>query len=119
MKRCNSCNLESILFVCINRTRLICYINLYVQATSLLKKNLENAKASLEVLIADLQFLRDQVTITQVVLVFYKITFLFLLAVLLVSGDTRNPEMSKIMLAPTSCINFRKLIGCRATWFNR
>ncbi|KAE8681160.1 putative prefoldin subunit 3 [Hibiscus syriacus] len=36
------------------------------EATSLLKKNLENAKASLEVLIADLQFLRDQVTITQV-----------------------------------------------------
>ncbi|KDO71974.1 hypothetical protein CISIN_1g028810mg [Citrus sinensis] len=30
------------------------------------EKNLENAKASLEVLIADLQFLRDQVTITQV-----------------------------------------------------
>ncbi|KAG9143374.1 hypothetical protein Leryth_022212 [Lithospermum erythrorhizon] len=28
--------------------------------------NLENAKASLEVLFADLQFLRDQVTITQV-----------------------------------------------------
>ncbi|XVE82290.1 hypothetical protein DITRI_Ditri15bG0136600 [Diplodiscus trichospermus] len=36
------------------------------EATSLLKRNLENAKASLEVLIADLQFLRDQVTITQV-----------------------------------------------------
>ncbi|XVF38889.1 hypothetical protein REPUB_Repub20aG0141800 [Reevesia pubescens] len=36
------------------------------EATSLLKKNLENAKASLEVLIADLQFLRDQVTITEV-----------------------------------------------------
>ncbi|KVH90210.1 Prefoldin [Cynara cardunculus var. scolymus] len=36
------------------------------EATSLLRKNLENAKASLEVLIADLQFLRDQVTITQV-----------------------------------------------------
>ncbi|KAK8622508.1 hypothetical protein V6N13_117418 [Hibiscus sabdariffa] len=36
------------------------------EATSLLQKNLENAKASLEVLIADLQFLRDQVTITQV-----------------------------------------------------
>ncbi|KAK6803470.1 hypothetical protein RDI58_001254 [Solanum bulbocastanum] len=36
------------------------------QATILLKKNLENAKASLEVLVADLQFLRDQVTITQV-----------------------------------------------------
>ncbi|CAN6343332.1 unnamed protein product, partial [Urochloa humidicola] len=29
-------------------------------------KNLENAKASLEVLVADLQFLRDQQTITQV-----------------------------------------------------
>ncbi|XP_015167277.1 probable prefoldin subunit 3 isoform X1 [Solanum tuberosum] len=36
------------------------------EATTLLKKNLENAKASLEVLVADLQFLRDQVTITQV-----------------------------------------------------
>ncbi|KAL0388902.1 UNVERIFIED_CONTAM: putative prefoldin subunit [Sesamum radiatum] len=35
-------------------------------ATTLLQKNLENAKASLEVLVADLQFLRDQVTITQV-----------------------------------------------------
>ncbi|XVF62424.1 hypothetical protein PTKIN_Ptkin09bG0006500 [Pterospermum kingtungense] len=35
-------------------------------ATSVLKKNLENAKASLEVLLTDLQFLRDQVTITQV-----------------------------------------------------
>ncbi|KAL4273555.1 hypothetical protein GQ457_13G005530 [Hibiscus cannabinus] len=36
------------------------------EATSLLNKNLENARASLEVLITDLQFLRDQVTITQV-----------------------------------------------------
>ncbi|XP_009606300.1 prefoldin subunit 3-like [Nicotiana tabacum] len=36
------------------------------EATILLKRNLENAKASLEVLVADLQFLRDQVTITQV-----------------------------------------------------
>ncbi|CAN4107081.1 unnamed protein product [Withania somnifera] len=36
------------------------------EATSLLQTNLENAKASLEVLVADLQFLRDQVTITQV-----------------------------------------------------
>ncbi|RZC92757.1 hypothetical protein C5167_028094 [Papaver somniferum] len=35
-------------------------------ASALLQKNLDNAKASLEVLIADLQFLRDQVTITQV-----------------------------------------------------
>ena len=38
-----------------------------LQATVLLQKNLENAKASLEVLVADLQFLRDQVTITQVI----------------------------------------------------
>jgi len=37
-----------------------------LQATTLLQKNLENAKASFEVLVADLQFLRDQVTITQV-----------------------------------------------------
>ncbi|KAL6990101.1 Prefoldin subunit 3 [Sarracenia purpurea var. burkii] len=36
------------------------------EATTLLQKNLENARASLEVLVADLQFLRDQVTITQV-----------------------------------------------------
>ncbi|KAK6913666.1 Prefoldin alpha-like [Dillenia turbinata] len=36
------------------------------EAKALLQKNLENAKASLEVLVADLQFLRDQVTITQV-----------------------------------------------------
>ncbi|KAJ6848231.1 putative prefoldin subunit 3 [Iris pallida] len=36
------------------------------EAEALLRKNLENAKASLEVLVADLQFLRDQVTITQV-----------------------------------------------------
>ncbi|KAL5983463.1 hypothetical protein ACLOJK_017549 [Asimina triloba] len=38
------------------------------EANALLRKNLENAKASLEVLIADLQFLRDQVTTTQVTL---------------------------------------------------
>ncbi|CAN6286326.1 unnamed protein product, partial [Urochloa humidicola] len=36
------------------------------EANALLKKNLENAKASLEVLVADLQFLRDQQIITQV-----------------------------------------------------
>ncbi|KAK9080043.1 hypothetical protein SSX86_001718 [Deinandra increscens subsp. villosa] len=36
------------------------------EANTLLQNNLENAKASLEVLVADLQFLRDQVTITQV-----------------------------------------------------
>ncbi|CAL8991217.1 unnamed protein product [Prunus brigantina] len=36
------------------------------EATGLLRRNLDNAKASLEVLLADLQFLRDQVTITQV-----------------------------------------------------
>ncbi|KAF9677197.1 hypothetical protein SADUNF_Sadunf08G0082800 [Salix dunnii] len=36
------------------------------EATDLLQKNLDNAKASLEVLVADLLFLRDQVTITQV-----------------------------------------------------
>lgn len=40
---------------------------LWMQAIALLQKNLDNAKASLEVLVADLQFLRDQVTITQVV----------------------------------------------------
>lgn len=39
---------------------------LFQQASALLKNNLENAKASLEVLVADLQFLRDQVTVTQV-----------------------------------------------------
>ena len=36
-----------------------------------MKNNLENAKASLEVLVADLQFLRDQVTVTQVQRYFY------------------------------------------------
>jgi len=41
------------------------FLNL-LQANALLKKNLENAKASLEVLVADLHFLRDQQTITQV-----------------------------------------------------
>jgi hypothetical protein len=40
-----------------------------VQANDLLQKNLDNAKASLEVLVADLLFLRDQVTITQVLLI--------------------------------------------------
>ncbi|XP_040998518.1 probable prefoldin subunit 3 isoform X2 [Juglans microcarpa x Juglans regia] len=38
----------------------------YEEATALLQKNLDNAKASLEVVDADLQFLRDQATITQV-----------------------------------------------------
>ncbi|KAF9622842.1 hypothetical protein IFM89_034274 [Coptis chinensis] len=38
----------------------------YEEANSLLQKNLENARASLEVLVDDLQFLRDQTTITQV-----------------------------------------------------
>ncbi|KAL2921113.1 putative prefoldin subunit 3 [Bienertia sinuspersici] len=36
------------------------------EANALLQKNLENAKASSDVLVGDLQFLRDQVTITQV-----------------------------------------------------
>ncbi|XP_042516914.1 probable prefoldin subunit 3 [Macadamia integrifolia] len=36
------------------------------EAVSLLQKNLENARASLEVLVGDLQFLRDQVTVAQV-----------------------------------------------------
>ncbi|KAK3430508.1 hypothetical protein EUGRSUZ_D01586 [Eucalyptus grandis] len=36
------------------------------EATTCLQKNLENAKASLEVLVADLQFLREQVTITRI-----------------------------------------------------
>jgi len=36
------------------------------EATTLLQNNLENARDSLEVLVADLQFLRDQVTVTQV-----------------------------------------------------
>ncbi|KAI3957048.1 hypothetical protein MKW92_035854, partial [Papaver armeniacum] len=40
-------------------------IELHSPASALPQKNLDNAKASLEVLIADLQFLRDQVTITQ------------------------------------------------------
>eukprot|EP00252_Welwitschia_mirabilis_P011592 TRINITY_DN25882_c0_g1_i2.p1 TRINITY_DN25882_c0_g1~~TRINITY_DN25882_c0_g1_i2.p1 ORF type:complete len:183 (-),score=43.01 TRINITY_DN25882_c0_g1_i2:136-684(-) len=36
------------------------------EALSLLRKNLENANSSLSAIIEDLQFLRDQVTITQV-----------------------------------------------------
>ncbi|KAK3430506.1 hypothetical protein EUGRSUZ_D01581 [Eucalyptus grandis] len=36
------------------------------EATTRLQKNLENAKARLEVLVANLQFLREQVTITRV-----------------------------------------------------
>uniref|UniRef100_A0A453JYT3 Prefoldin subunit 3 n=1 Tax=Aegilops tauschii subsp. strangulata TaxID=200361 RepID=A0A453JYT3_AEGTS len=36
------------------------------EANELLKSNLENARASLEVLVGDLHFLRDQQTITQV-----------------------------------------------------
>ncbi|XP_076952118.1 prefoldin subunit 3-like [Bidens hawaiensis] len=36
------------------------------EATTLLQNNLENAKASLQVLVTDLHFLRDQVNITQV-----------------------------------------------------
>ncbi|KAG5060524.1 hypothetical protein JHK85_001605 [Glycine max] len=36
------------------------------EAIDLLQKNQDNAKASLEVLAADMQFLRDQVTLTQV-----------------------------------------------------
>ena len=50
---------------CISLQYQFCCIYFF-QANALLQKNLENAKASLEVLIADLQFLRDQVTITQV-----------------------------------------------------
>lgn len=40
-----------------------------LHATAILQKNLYNTKASLEVLVADLQFLRDQVTIAQVLLI--------------------------------------------------
>ncbi|KAI3839376.1 hypothetical protein MKX03_032658 [Papaver bracteatum] len=36
------------------------------EASALLQENLDNANTSIEVLIADLQFLRDQVTIIQV-----------------------------------------------------
>lgn len=51
-----------------------------LQATALLQKNLDNARASLEVLVADLLFLRDQTTITQVWLQTIKgsISFCFL-----------------------------------------
>jgi len=49
----------------------LCLVLLYsyaylLQANDLLKKNLENAKASLDVLVGDLQFLRDQENVTQV-----------------------------------------------------
>eukprot|EP01018_Ginkgo_biloba_P013454 Gb_11828 [translate_table: standard] len=36
------------------------------EAIALLRKNLDNANSSLEAIVEDLQFLRDQVTITQV-----------------------------------------------------
>ena len=39
---------------------------LWVQAESLLKKNLENANVSLQAIIEDSLFLRDQITITEV-----------------------------------------------------
>lgn len=55
-----------VLFSCIKIESIIFFYDFLMQATSLLQKNLDNARASLEVLIADLQFLRDQVTITQV-----------------------------------------------------
>lgn len=51
-------------FCCYLKTQV--FKSFVTQANTLLQNNLENAKASLEVLIADLQFLRDQVTITQV-----------------------------------------------------
>ncbi|KAI3909075.1 hypothetical protein MKW98_011436, partial [Papaver atlanticum] len=41
------------------------YMRYLQQACALLQKNLDNAKANIEVLIADLQLLRDQVTITR------------------------------------------------------
>lgn len=43
-------------------------MNLYffVQAMSLLQNNLENATGSLKATIEDMQFLRDQVTVTEV-----------------------------------------------------
>lgn len=45
----------------------ICGSNFFLwQAMTLLQKNLEIAKGSLQVVIDDLQFLRDQVTITEV-----------------------------------------------------
>jgi hypothetical protein len=37
-----------------------------MQALDLLKKNLDNANAGLGAIVEDLQFLRDQVTITEV-----------------------------------------------------
>lgn len=54
-----------------------------MQATALLQKNLENAKASLEVLVTDLQFLRDQVTITQVLLAYMPNSLIIPLEVLI------------------------------------
>lgn len=69
VKRCiNPFLLKTLLnsFFEINKTSSKFSYNYLVQATTLLQKNLDNAKASLEVLVGDLQFLRDQVTITQV-----------------------------------------------------
>ncbi|XP_039169007.1 uncharacterized protein LOC108959046 isoform X4 [Eucalyptus grandis] len=44
------------------------------EATTLLQNNLENAKSSLEVLVADLNFLRDQVTIIQALLADFEVS---------------------------------------------
>lgn len=51
-------------YVHINCISFVCVIN--KQAQALLKKNLENANISLQAIVEDLHFLRDQVTITEV-----------------------------------------------------
>lgn len=69
--------------LCIKITCIILAQPFLVQATALLQKNLENAKASLEVLVTDLQFLRDQVTITQVLLAYMPNSLIIPLEVLI------------------------------------
>ncbi|GMP86390.1 hypothetical protein CsSME_00039182 [Camellia sinensis var. sinensis] len=64
VKRYPTCNLKMLAFT--HGHEILSASNFKMQATDLLQKNLENARASLEVLVTDLQFLRDQVTITQV-----------------------------------------------------
>ncbi|XP_039167988.1 probable prefoldin subunit 3 [Eucalyptus grandis] len=63
---CSRARIEHADSVCLWREQMLCWSIHAKEATTLLQKNLENAKASLEVLVANLQFLLDQVTITQV-----------------------------------------------------
>ena len=69
----------------------------YLQANTLLQNNLQNAKASLDVLVGDLQFLRDQVTITQVCVI-YSIELHLYLADVLVQTTLQGTHKSTCIL---------------------